>query len=126
MEKKLEKLIHETLLRLCEGRGKQEEVASKFGISRPYLNRLLRGECPISGLTVGTLEKMFPNMAVNLNGDGVNAVNIGTVNGGVGMNSGTVNASESSLRLRIMEALVGLEIPADALQIVLKTIKEVK
>jgi len=44
----------------------------------------------------------------------------------VGLNSGTVNASESSLRLRIIEAVIGLDIAPDALQAVLKTIKEVR
>jgi hypothetical protein len=86
----------------------------------------LRDECPVSGLTVATLEKMFPRMVVYLNGDGVNATNTGTVNGVVGLNSGTVNASESSLRLRIIEAVIGLDIAPDALQAVLKTIKEVR
>lgn len=127
MEQNIESLIREELRRLCEGRrGKQEEVAGKLGVSRSYLNKILRDKCPVSGLTVATLEKMFPRMVVYLNGDGVNATNTGTVNGVVGLNSGTVNASESSLRLRIIEAVIGLDIAPDALQAVLKTIKEVR
>lgn len=126
MEQNLEKIIRDELRRLSGGSKNQQEVAEKIGISRPYLNRLLSGKYPVSGLTVATLEKMFPRMVVYLNGDGVNATNTGTVNGVVGLNSGTVNASESSLRLRIIEAVIGLDIAPDALQAVLKTIKEVR
>ena len=69
---------------------------------------------------------MFPRMVIYLNGDAGTATNSGTANVVVG-NCGTVNAaSEGSLRLRIMEAVIGLDIPPDALQAVLKTIKEVR
>ena len=128
MEQNIDFLILETLRNMCAGHKNQQEVADRLGISRPYLNRLISGTRQISGLTVATLEKMFPRMVIYLNGDAVNSVNnSGTVNGVVGLNSGTVNAaSEGSLRLRIMEAVIGLDIPPDALQAVLKTIKEVR
>ncbi len=126
MEQNIESLIREELRRLYGGNKSQREVAERIGLSQSYLNRLLSGKYPVSGLTVATLEKMFPRMVVYLNGDGVNATNTGTVNGVVGLNSGTVNASESSLRLRIIEAVIGLDIAPDALQAVLKTIKEVR
>ena len=127
MQQNIQNAIREELRRLCEGpRGKQEEVAGKLGVSRSYLNKIIRDKCPVSGLTVATLEKMFPRMVVYLNGDTVNAVNTGgTRNCVVGFNNGTVNA-EGSLRLRILEAVIGLDIPPDALQAVLKTIKEVR
>lgn len=132
MEKNLEAAIRDALHRLCDGeRGKQRVVAGKFGISQQYLNRLLNGTRPVSGLTIETVQKMFPRATFNLNGDGVNAANSGTVHGVVGLNSGTVNTSapavaSESFRLRVLEAVIGLDIPADALQIVLKTIKETK
>ena len=127
MEQNIENIIRETLKNMCDGRKSQREVAESLNISRPYLNRLLRGVVPISGLSVAKLEQMFPRMVIYLNGDAVTATNSGTVNGVVGLNSGTVNAaSEGSLRLRIIEAVIGLDIPPDALQAVLKTIKEVR
>jgi len=127
MEPNLETIIRETLKKCCGERKSQREVAESLGISQSYLNRLLSNRYPVSGLTVATLEKMFPRMVIYLNGDAVTATNSGTVNGVVGLNSGTVNAaSEGSLRLRIMEAVIGLDIPPDALQAVLKTIKEVR
>ena len=127
MEPNLESIIRETLKKSCGERKSQREVAESLGISQSYLNRLLSNKYPVSGLTVATLEKMFPRMVIYLNGDAVTATNSGTVNGVVGLNSGTVNAaSEGSLRLRIMEAVIGLDIPPDALQAVLKTIKEVR
>lgn len=131
MEKNLESTILESLRRQCDGRGKTGQVAKQIGLSRPYLNKLVNGKCPVSGLTIETVQRMFPHATFNLNGDGVNAANSGTVHGVVGMNSGTVNTSapavaSESFRLRVLEAVIGLDIPADALQIVLKTIKEIK
>lgn len=131
MKNNLETTISDAIHELCDGKRNQDEVAKRLGMSRQYLNRLLTGARPVSGLTVKTVQKMFPHATFNLNGDGVNAANSGTVHGVVGMNSGTVNTSapavaSESFRLRVLEAVIGLDIPADVLQIVLKTIKETK
>jgi transcriptional regulator with XRE-family HTH domain len=127
MEKKLETTIRDALRGLCDERGKQRPVAEKLGISQQYLNRLLNGTRPVSGLTIETVQRMFPHATFNLNGDAVSIhadQNSGSV---VGVNRGHVSTVASeSFRLRILEAVIGLDIPADALQIVLKTIKEIK
>ena len=127
MEKNLESTILESLRRQCDGRGKTGQVAKKIGLSRPYLNKLVNGKCPVSGLTIETVQRMFLHATFNLNGDAVSIhadQNSGSV---VGVNRGHVStAASESFRLRILEAVIGLDIPADALQIVLKTIKEIK
>jgi len=107
-----------------------EKIGKRHNIAASQVTRILRGTRPVSGLTVKTVQKMFPLASFNLNGDGVNAANSGTVHGVVGLNSGTVNtntpAALESFRLRVLEAVIELEIPADALQVVLKTIKGIK
>ena len=131
MEKNLETAIQEALHRLCDGeRGKTGQVADKIGVSQAYLNRLLTGTRPVSGLTVKTVQRMFPRATFILNGDAVSIhadQNSGSV---VGVNRGNVStpapATSESFRLRVLEAVIELDIPADALQIVLKTIKGVK
>lgn len=127
METALENTILDVLKQLCSGRGKQREVSEKFGISRQYLNKLLNGVAPISSISLETLQKMFPRVTFNLNGDAVSIhadQNSGAV---VGVNRGHVStAASESFRLRVLEAVIDLDIPSDALQIVLKTIKEIK
>ena len=106
------------------------EIGKRHHVSQTHITHLLNGQRPVSGLTIETVQKMFPLASFNLNGDGVNAANSGTVHGVVGLNSGTVNTSTpaalESFRLRVLEAVIELEIPADALQVVLKTIKGIK
>lgn len=106
------------------------EIGKRHHVSHTHITHLLNGKRPVSGLTIETVQKMFPLASFNLNGDGVNAANSGTVHGVVGLNSGTVNtitpAALESFRFRILEAVIDLDIPSDALQTVLKTIKGIK
>lgn len=105
----------------------QAEIAKSLGISRPYLNRLLNRKRPISGISLRALMKLFPTATIHLYGDNVSSHNSGVNNGVMGVNNGTVNGgagSAEAFRTRAMSALIDLDIPADALRKVLKTIKD--
>lgn len=133
MEKNLESTILESLRRQCDGRGKTGQVAKQIGLSRPYLNKLVNGKCPVSGLTIETVQRMFPHATFNLNGDAVSIhadQNSGSV---VGVNRGHVSTAAQSaedapdlehVKARIISALIRLEIPPDALQAVLRTVND--
>lgn len=126
----LAETVYQTLRQEWDSGLTQEEVAEKHNIKHGQVQPILSGKRSAGGLHLDTFDRMFPNATFNLNGDGVNAANSGTVHGVVGLNSGTVNtsapAASESFRLRVLEAVIDLDIPSDALQIVLKTIKEIK
>lgn len=133
MNNDLEKCVYEALHALCDGKRNQEEVANTLNISRSYLNRLLNRKCPVSGMTLDSVQKMFPHATLNLHGD-VSLSQTGTNNGVVGVNNGTVNNAASgtpvktaeAFRHEVIDALIGLDIPAEALQLVLKAVRDIK
>lgn len=132
MKKNLETSVFEALHALCDGKRNQEEVANALHVSRSYLNRLLNQKLPVSGLTLNSVQKMFPNATLNLHGD-VSLTQTGTNNGVVGVNNGTVNNSGSppvktaeAFRHEVIDALIGLDIPAESLQAVLKAIRDLE
>lgn len=133
MKKNLETSVFEALHALCDGKRNQEEVANALHVSRSYLNRLLNQKLPVSGLTLNSVQKMFPNATLNLHGD-VSLTQTGTNNGVVGVNNGTVNNAASgtpaktaeAFRHEVIDALIGLDIPAESLQAVLKAVRDIK
>lgn len=114
----------------------KEEIGKKHSVDSSYVGRLLNGERKYSGITIETLMKMFPRATLNMNGDASLTLN-GTNNGVVGVNIGTGNAAPpldqaqiktavDAFRHAVIDALIGLDIPPDALAVVLRTIKETK
>ena len=114
---------------------KQREIAKAHNVSRSYIQSLLTGRCPFEGITLDSLSKMFPRATLNLNGDGSimqTVAHVSAKNGSV--NNISLNPaapSEAQIRLAVdafrhdvIDALIGLDIPPDALASVLKTIKE--
>ena len=111
------------------------QIGLRHNVAPSQITRYLRGKRPYSGITVETLMKMFPSCSLNLNGD-ISPTQNGTNNGVVGVNIGTVNngslapaqpqikSAVEAFRHEVIDALIGLDIPPDALQAVLKTIKE--
>ena len=127
----MEKQIFSALHEMCDGKPNQEEIAKSLGISRPYLNRLLNKKRPIDGITLRALMKLFPRATLHLNGDTVIAENSGVNNGVMGVNNGTVNggsqtSSADAFRSKAIAAMIDLDIPADALREVLKTLKDLQ
>ena len=133
MKKNLETSVFEALHALCDGKRNQEEVAKSLHVSQSYLNRLLNRKRPVSGMTLDSVQKMFPHATLNLHGD-VSLSQTGTNNGVVGVNNGTVNNAASgtpaktaeAFRHEVIDALIGLDIPDEALQLVLKAIRDLE
>jgi len=129
----------EDALRQQQRQGKtQTEMSEMNGISQSHIQRILSNpETKIKGLKVETLMKMFPSATLNLNGE-ISPTQTGTNNGVVGVNIGTVNngslapaqaqikSAVDAFRHAVIDALIGLDIPPDALTAVLRTIKETK
>ena len=125
----------EDALRQQQKQGKtQTEMSVLNGISQSHIQRILSNpENKIKGLKVATLMKMFPRATLNLNED-TSLTQTGT--NIVGENNGTlaqtappvaqaqIKAAVEAFRHEVIDAMIDLEIPPDALAAVLKTIKE--
>ena len=46
------------------------EIGKRHHVSQTHITHLLNGQRPVSGLTIETVQKMFPLASFNLNGDG--------------------------------------------------------
>lgn len=110
--------------------GKQQEMAAKHGVSQQYISRLLSGKRSCEGLSLKAVNNMFPYATLNINGN-LTADNSGINHGVVGINNGTVNSTSvngdvEKFRVKALSAIIDLDIPSDTLQIVLKTLKNLK
>ena len=127
-----EKEISERLKELWKGGLTQDELSRKTGISRSYLGHILSGKQPVKNPTIDLLLKVFPRATVNLTGD-VRQINTGQ-SGGV--NAQNINghnffaadrtAAVSDYRLKAMDAVLALDLPPDAMQAILRALKEIK
>lgn len=115
-------------LRLLLDNNVERDLAKRSQVSRGYINALKNKKKPPRALSVETLLKLFPNATINLHGDSVIADNSGINNGVMGVNNGTVNSagheSVEAFRSKAIAAMIDLDIPADALREVLKTLKD--
>lgn len=71
----LSKTILEAIRKDYDAGKKQTEIAKDHNVAQQIISRLLSGKRSASGLTVETIEKMFPNATINLNGDKVEVRN---------------------------------------------------
>ena len=132
----LAKIIEEQIQAEYKAEGKtHKDIAKAHNVSPSYIQALLAGERDWDKLKIGTISKMFPRATLNLNGDGSimqTVAHVSAKNGSV--NNISLNPaapSEAQIRLAVdafrhdvIDALIGLDIPPDALAAVLKTIKE--
>ena len=132
----LAKIIEEQIQAEYKAEGKtHKDIAKAHNVSPSYIQALLAGERDWDKLKIGTISKMFPRATLNLNGDGSimqTVAHVSAKNGSV--NNISLNPaapSEAQIRLavdafrhEVVDALIGLDIPPDALAAVLKTIKE--
>ena len=124
MEKTLESVLYDALHALCDGeRGNTGRVAKRAGISQSYLNRLLTGVRPVNGITVGVIEKIFPNATLNLNGNGITQFA-----SNVRVNNQSVNVGKSAETYRndAMRKMVALDLSGDDLKKVLTALMEIE
>ena len=108
----------------------EREFSNLTGIASGYINALKNRRKPCRALSIETLLKLFPHATINLQGDAVIADNSGINNGVMGVNNGTVNSagqeSIEAFRSKAIAAMIDLDIPADALREVLKTLKDLR
>ena len=45
----------------------QQQIADRHNVSRSYIQSLLTGRCPYEGITLDSLQKMFPHAILGLN-----------------------------------------------------------
>ena len=102
-----EKEILERLKELWQGGMTQDELSRKTGISRPYIALILSGKRPVRNPTVDLLFKVFPHATINLTGEG---------------NTTTVD----EFRHKAMDAVIDLDLSPDAMQAVLRALKDLK
>ena len=110
---------------------KQQDMAAAHHVTQQYISRLLSGKRSCDGLSLKAVSNMFPRATLNLHGDTVIAENSGVNNGVMGVNHGTVNggsqtSSADAFRSKAIAAMIDLDIPADALREVLKTLKDLQ
>lgn len=116
-------------IRMCLSGMTEREMAKRSGVASSYLNSLKNKKKPPRALSVDTLLKLFPHAQITLNaGDQING-NATTGHGPaiVGHHNHVTAPAEDSaetFRSKAIAAMIDLDIPADALREVLKTLKD--
>ncbi len=96
----------------------QCEIASRHHTTQTCIQSLLSGKRSPRGLTLATVEKMFPLASLNLTGSGASQVL--QINGDG--NHHVTQQGREELRQRLVEKVVALDIPDDARTKVLRLI----
>lgn len=102
-----EKEILERLQEMYRGGMTHDELSKALGISASYIGNILSGKQPVKNPTVDLLFKVFPRATVNLTGK-VNAMTV------------------YEFRHKAIEAVIDLDLPPDAMQAVLRALKDIK
>ena len=63
----LEQQILNALRQAIADAGGKPALAKKLGLTHSVINRFENGTCRISNMTIGTLEKLFPNLRLAFN-----------------------------------------------------------
>lgn len=118
-------------LKQLKNQGKTyEELHQLTGISRSYLAMILSGKQPVKNPTVDLLLKTFPGTTITLNGVSVRGNDNQTGNGiAVGHHNNFFSGDNSSLadyRARVISTIIDLDLPSDAMQTVLRAVKNIK
>lgn len=119
--------VFETLRQEYDSGMTQEEVAAKHHVRHSQMQPILSGKRSAGGLRIETLDRMFPNATINLNGNGNSTITQVASNVKVNtqsINNGSPPGSAEQARTRIIAALIPLDIPPESLQAVLRTINE--
>lgn len=118
----IHKTIIEYLRREYDSGMTQEEIAKKHNVHQTQIQRILSGKRSASGFTVQTIDNMFPNAVIYLDGSVV-ADNSGTVNGVIGINNGRVNADGETFHSRAIDALLESDLHPECAMKAMKIIK---
>jgi transcriptional regulator with XRE-family HTH domain len=115
--------VHDRLLDEYNSGKKQTELAKEHNISQQYICRLLSGKRECGDITLKTLEKMFPNATLNLNGNGITQFA-----NNVRVNHQTVTTEKrvESYRSEALQKIIALDLSGDDLKKVLTALMEVE
>ena len=115
--------IYDVLLDEYKSGKKQTELAKKHNISQQYINRLISGKRECGDITLKTVEKMFPNATLNLNGNGITQFA-----SNVRVNNQSVNTGKtaSAFRQDAIAAMIALDLNGDDLKKVLTALMNVE
>lgn len=101
----------ESLFRQEYGDGmKQAEMARKFNCDQQTISRLLSGQRKFGGLTLDTVQKMFPRAIIYFNGDKVE------INNNSGTAAGIVHGNMTNISSQAESG-----VPADVLKLVMES-----
>ena len=103
-----------------------QEIANKHKVATSYITNLLNHKRSIGGITLATLEKMFPAATVNLTGDIHQEAN-GNTNSHINQTAGLIAEDRSEvLRGKIILDLIDLGLAPEILARVLTCVKNSK
>ena len=103
----------------------QIELANKYKIPQVSISKLLSGKKTFSGLSIGTIDRMFPNAVLHINGDKVN-INASNNSGNVvGINHGAINANKDIAEKILSEIMASENLSAESKVEVFNIIKKI-
>lgn len=94
-----------------------QEMAKKYGLSYVYVRALLKGERPVSGITLATFFKMFPRARIELHpvdGVAMSQVMHHVGDGNRQVMGGMGSEALEAYQLRLYRGLATLPVPDDA------------
>lgn len=93
----------------------QCDIAAKHNVTQTYIQCLLSGKRKPTGITLGTLQRMFPRATLDLRGASSSQVMQNCGNGNRQIMGPSSDSSElESYQLRLYRGLAGLDISDDA------------
>lgn len=92
----------------------QCELAKAYGVTQTYIHCLLSGKSPASGISLGTLQKMFPRARLDLKGGGGPVQVMQNCGDGNRQTAGDAGNAGEEMKQRAVESVLGMEgIPDD-------------
>ena len=105
----------------------QVQIAAAHNVSQQYVSKLLLRSNTCEGITLGVVQKMFPNATLNLNGGSNHVITkLWANNGGVNVNNGVNSTSAEAFRQKAIAAMIRLNISGDALKLVLNALMNIE
>lgn len=93
----------------------QCDIAAKHNVTQTYIQCLLSGKRKPTGITLGTLQRMFPHATLDLRGASSSQVMQNCGNGNRQIMGPSSDSSDlESYQLRLYRGLAGLDISDDA------------
>jgi transcriptional regulator with XRE-family HTH domain len=108
----------------------QEELAKKYHTTQANIQRLLSGQRKVTGLSLGVLQAMFPDATIDLHGGSTQSIGDNS-NGNIqqiGANVVTHTKGDDirDYQLKVLQAIIALDLDAKAKDAVLTAINQVK